>query len=106
MATAVCPLRHGGTPRAQCADTRDAEGKKSLFTEDTHFVVYMDGKGTEPTQVLDGRESLTPVFDDLNRYQATMHFTDKARSRSTATVQPERATASPTTSTPRTTSEN
>jgi hypothetical protein len=34
----------------------------------------MDGQGSEPTQVLDGREALTPVFDDLNRYQATMHF--------------------------------
>ncbi len=59
---------------ARCADTRDAEGQKSLFTEDTHFVVYMEGEGSEPTQVIDGRESLTPVFDDLNRYQATMHF--------------------------------
>ena len=59
---------------AHCADTRDAERQKSLFTEDTHFVVYMDGQGSEPTQVLDGREALTPVFDDLNRYQATMHF--------------------------------
>jgi hypothetical protein len=59
---------------AHCADRRDAEGQKSLFTEDTHFVVYMDGQGSEPTQVLDGREALTPVFDDLNRYQATMHF--------------------------------
>jgi SnoaL-like domain len=59
---------------ARCADRRDAEGQKSLFTEDTHFVVYMDGQGSEPTQVLDGREALTPVFDDLNRYHATMHF--------------------------------
>ena len=59
---------------AHCADRRDAEGQKALFTEDTHFVVYMDGQGSEPTQVLDGREALTPVFDDLNRYQATMHF--------------------------------
>ena len=59
---------------AHCADRRHAEGQKSLFTEDTHFVVYMDGQGSEPTQVLDGREALTPVFDDLNRYQATMHF--------------------------------
>jgi ketosteroid isomerase-like protein len=59
---------------ARCADTRDAEGQKSLFTEDTHFVVYMEGKDSEPTQVLDGREALTPVFEDLNRYQATMHF--------------------------------
>ena len=59
---------------AHCADRRDADGQKSLFTEDTHFVVYMEGQGSEPTQILDGREALTPVFDDLNRYQATMHF--------------------------------
>jgi SnoaL-like domain len=59
---------------AHCADRRDAKGQKSLFTEDTHFVVYMDGQGSDATQALDGRESLTPVFDDLNRYQATMHF--------------------------------
>ena len=41
---------------AHCADRRDADGQKSLFTEDTHFVVYMEGEGSEPTQVLDGRE--------------------------------------------------
>src|SRR5579862_8413276 len=59
---------------AHCADRRDAEGQKWLFTEETHFVVYMDGQDSEPTQVLDGREALSPVFDDLNRYEATMHF--------------------------------
>ena len=59
---------------AHCADRRDAEGQKALFTEDTHFVVYMDGQDSEPTLELDGREALTPVFADLNRYQATMHF--------------------------------
>jgi hypothetical protein len=59
---------------ARCADTRDAEGQKALFTEDTRFAVYMDGPGTEPSYVLDGREALSPVFDDLNRYEATMHF--------------------------------
>jgi ketosteroid isomerase-like protein len=59
---------------AHCADRRDADRQKSLFTADTHFVVYMDGQGSQPTQVLDGREALTSVFDDLNRYQATMHF--------------------------------
>jgi hypothetical protein len=59
---------------AHCADRRDAEGQKALFTENTHFVVYMDGQGSEPTQVLDGREALTPVFDALNNYQATQHF--------------------------------
>jgi hypothetical protein len=73
---------------ARCADRRDAEGQKSLFTEDTHFVVYMEGQGSEPTQVLDGRESLTPVFDDLNRYQATMHFNGQ----STITLDRDRAT--------------
>jgi ketosteroid isomerase-like protein len=73
---------------AHCADRRDAEGQKSLFTEDTHFVVYMDGQGSEPTQVLDGREALTPVFDDLNRYQATMHFNGQ----STVALDGDRAT--------------
>jgi ketosteroid isomerase-like protein len=59
---------------AHCADRRDAEGQKSLFIDDTHFVVYMDGQGSAPSYALDGREALSPVFDDLNRYQATMHF--------------------------------
>jgi hypothetical protein len=73
---------------AHCADRRDAEGQKSLFTADTHFVVYMDGQGSEPTQALDGREALTPVFDDLNRYQATMHFNGQ----STISLDGDRAT--------------
>jgi SnoaL-like domain len=73
---------------AHCADQRDAAGQKSLFTEDTHFVVYMDGQGSEPTQVLDGRESLTPVFNALNNYQATMHFNGQ----STIALDGERAT--------------
>ncbi len=30
---------------AHCADRRDAEGQKALFTEDTHFLVYMEGEG-------------------------------------------------------------
>jgi SnoaL-like domain len=59
---------------ARCADRRDAEGQKALFTEETHFLVYMDGEGTEPSQELNGREALTPVFAGLNRYEATTHF--------------------------------
>jgi ketosteroid isomerase-like protein len=59
---------------AHCADRRDADGQKSLFTEDTRFVVYMQGQGSDPTQELDGREALTPVFEDLNNYAATTHF--------------------------------
>ena len=73
---------------AHCADRRDSEGQKALFTEDTHFLVYMDGEGTEPTQELDGREALTPVFADLNRYEATTHFNGQ----STIALDGDRAT--------------
>src|SRR5258708_39605888 len=59
---------------AHCADTRDAEGQMALFAEDTRFGVCMEGPGTEPSYVLEGREALSPVFDDLNRYEQTMHF--------------------------------
>lgn len=46
----------------------------ALFTADTHFVVYVNAKDPTPTQELHSREALAPVFDDLNRYDATMHF--------------------------------
>jgi len=73
---------------AHCADRRDAEGQKALFTDDTRFAVYMEGEGTEPTYVLEGREALTPVFDDLNRYEATTHFNGQ----STVTINGNSAT--------------
>ena len=73
---------------AHCADRRDAEGQKALFSEDTVFTVYMDGEGSEPTYVLHGREALTPVFDDLNRYEVTTHFNGQ----STVTLEGDRAT--------------
>jgi ketosteroid isomerase-like protein len=59
---------------AHCADRRDAKGQMSLFTPDTHFVVYMNAKDPTPSQELHSREALAPVFDDLNKYAATMHF--------------------------------
>ena len=59
---------------AHCADRRDAKGQMALFTEDTHFVVYMDAKDQKPTQELHSREDLAPVFADLNKYAATQHF--------------------------------
>ncbi|MDO5611584.1 MAG: nuclear transport factor 2 family protein [Pseudomonadota bacterium] len=59
---------------ARCADRRDAAGQMALFTEDTHFVVYMDAKNPVPTQELHSRAELAPVFDALNQYPATMHF--------------------------------
>jgi ketosteroid isomerase-like protein len=59
---------------AHCADRRDAKGQMALFTEDTHFVVYMNAKDPKPSQELHSRAALAPVFDDLNKYAATMHF--------------------------------
>ena len=59
---------------ARCADRRDAKGQMSLFTPDTHFVVYMNAKDPKPSQELHSREALAPVFEDLNKYTATMHF--------------------------------
>ena len=59
---------------AYCADRRDANGQMSLFTADTHFVVYMNAKDPKPSQELNSREALAPVFADLNKYAATMHF--------------------------------
>src|ERR1700757_4023203 len=59
---------------AHCADRRDGKGQMSLFTADTHFVVYMDGKDPTPSQELHSREALAPVFADLNKYEATTHF--------------------------------
>ena len=59
---------------AHCADRRDAKGQMDLFTPDTHFVVYMNAKDPNPSQELHSREQLAPVFADLNKYAATMHF--------------------------------
>jgi SnoaL-like domain len=59
---------------AHCADRRDAKGQTSLFTPDTHFVVYMNAKDPTPSQELHSREALAPVFADLNKYDATTHF--------------------------------
>jgi hypothetical protein len=59
---------------AHCADRRDAKGQMSLFTADTHFVVYLNAKDAKPSQQLHSREALAPVFADLNKYAATMHF--------------------------------
>ena len=48
----------------------------------------MDGEASEPTYVLEGREALTPLFADLNRYDATTHFNGQ----STVTIDGNRAT--------------
>ena len=59
---------------AHCADRRNAKGQMALFTEDTHFVVYMNAKDPTPSQELHSREELAPVFAELNKYDATTHF--------------------------------
>jgi hypothetical protein len=59
---------------AHCADRRDAKGQMSLFTADTHFLVFMNAKDPAPSQELHSRGELAPVFADLNQYAATMHF--------------------------------
>jgi hypothetical protein len=82
------PIRELFDAYARRADTRDAEGQKALFTTDTRFSVYVDGPGSEASYVLEGREALSPVFDDLNRYQATMHFNGQ----STVSIEGNRAT--------------
>jgi ketosteroid isomerase-like protein len=74
---------------AHCADRRDAKGQMSLFTADTHFVVYMDAKDPKPTQELHSREALAPVFADLNKYAATQHMVGQS---TTLTLTSDRAT--------------
>src|ERR1700758_1307530 len=68
------PIRELVEAYAHCADRRDAKGQMFLFTPDTHFVVYMNAKDPKPSQELHSREALAPVFADLNKYAATMHF--------------------------------
>ena len=39
---------------AHCADRRYAKGQMSLFTADTHFVVYLKAKDPTPSQEVHG----------------------------------------------------
>jgi hypothetical protein len=48
----------------------------------------MDGEGSEPSYVLEGRKALTPVFADLDRYDATTHLNGQ----STVAIDRDRAT--------------
>jgi hypothetical protein len=74
---------------AHCADRRDAKGQMSLFTADTRFVVYMNAKDPKPSQELNSREALAPVFADLNNYAATMHFVGQS---TILTLSPDKGT--------------
>ena len=59
---------------AHCADRRDAAGQMALFTENTRFLVFMDSRSPQPSQEINRREDLAPVFENLNRYETTTHF--------------------------------
>jgi hypothetical protein len=48
----------------------------------------MAGEGSDPTDDIHGRESLTPVFENLNAYEVTMHFNGQ----STVALDGDRAT--------------
>ena len=74
---------------AHCADRRDAKGQMSLFTADTHFVVFMNAKDPTPSMELHSREALAPVFADLNKYDATTHFVGQS---TIFTLTPDRST--------------
>jgi hypothetical protein len=73
---------------AHCADRRDAKGQMSLFTENTHFLVFMDARSEKPSMELNRREDLAPVFDELNKYEVTTHFMGQ----STVVLDGDRAT--------------
>ena len=73
---------------AHCADRRDAEGQKALFTDDTRFAVYMDGEGSEATYVLRRARSAHAGLRRSESYEVTTHFNGQ----STVTIDGDRAT--------------
>lgn len=75
---------------ARCADRRLPDEQMSLFTDKTSFLVYMQGEGTSPSQVIENREDLRPVFNFLRDYTHTTHFNGQ----STIDIGPDGRTAS------------
>jgi hypothetical protein len=59
---------------AHCADRRDAKGQMALFTQDTHFVIYMNARDPTPSREIHSREELAEIFADLKKYTATIHL--------------------------------
>lgn len=59
---------------SHCADRRLIDQHLSLFTADARFVIHMQGAGSEPTHVIDGRDNLKPYFQIVDNYQVTQHF--------------------------------
>ena len=72
---------------AHCADRRDAKTQMSLFTADTHLVVYMNAKDPTPSQALHSREALAPSLhgaeqvrrrDALRRTEHDLHVDNRS----------------------------
>jgi len=65
---------------AHCADHPRCESQMSLFTADTHFVVYMNAKDPTPSQEMRSRDALAPVFAELNNLRTPPRTSlDRAR---------------------------
>ncbi|KAM0250724.1 hypothetical protein ACHAQJ_008479 [Trichoderma viride] len=75
---------------AHCADRRLADEQMSLFAEKINFAVYMQGEGTQASQVVEKREDLRPVFEFLRGFTNTTHFNGQ----STIDIGPDGKTAS------------
>ncbi len=64
---------------APCADHRDAKGQMALFSEDTHFVVYMDAKDPKPRRLLTstnlglGEVAFLLGFEEVNSFMRAFH---------------------------------
>ena len=80
---------------AHCADRLDAKGQMSLFTKDTHFIIFMDARSEKPSMELNRREDLAPIFDELNKYEVTTHFMGQKTVILDGDVQLEKHIASP-----------
>jgi hypothetical protein len=60
----------------------------SLFTENTHFIVFMDARSEKPSMEFNRLEDLEPAFVEMNKYEATTHFNGQ----STVALDGDRAT--------------
>ena len=80
---------------AHCADRRDAKGQMRLFTPDTHFIIFMDAKSSQPAMDLRCREDLAPVFADFNNMRRRLTSWDRARLCWTKIKRREKHTVSP-----------
>ena len=73
-------------------------GRRRSSPTTPNFVVYHGRRGLQGTDELHGRESLTPVFDNLNTYEVTMHLNGQNTVALELTARRGRPTAWPTTS--------